>query len=328
MKLKVDAHLWCLGTYAERYVPGGYWETLEVGKQLEIMSRIDGLDGVFVFFPTPPLPADPVKLKQYLAEYGLKPSNLGVENWGDKRWKHGAFSSTDARTRRECIDMCRKGIDFAAAMEAESVLLWPAHDGFDYPFQAQYRDGWKYLVDTIREIGEYNPSMKMAVEYKSKDPRQKQYVSNVGKLMMLLNDVNLPNVTGVVDVGHALMAQENLAESLVILDAHGKLGQIHLNENYKDSDPDMIFGSINFWEILEFFYYLNQTDFEGWSSVDIISAREDREKALRLGVSLIWTYQHLAERLLEHSQQIEDHLQGYHFTENMELMTQLLFPRP
>jgi hypothetical protein len=28
MELNVDAHLWCLGAYGERYVPGGYFEEL------------------------------------------------------------------------------------------------------------------------------------------------------------------------------------------------------------------------------------------------------------------------------------------------------------
>ena len=96
--------------------------------------------------------------------------------------------------------------------------------------------------------------MRIAIEYKSKDPRQRQYVGNVGKLMMLLNDIGLDNVGGVIDTGHSLMAQESLSESLAILDAHGKLFQIHLNDNYKDSDPDMVLGAINFWETLEFFY--------------------------------------------------------------------------
>ena len=40
MKLNVDAHLWCLGTYAERYVPGGYYDSMSVDEQLEAMSKI------------------------------------------------------------------------------------------------------------------------------------------------------------------------------------------------------------------------------------------------------------------------------------------------
>ena len=235
-----------------------------------------------------------------------------------KKWKHGALSCEDKNIRKEAIELFKRGIDFAKAAKADSVLLWPAHDGSDYPFQCGYRDAWKYMIETIQEIGSYDPSVKIAVEYKSKDPRQKMYVSNAGKLMMLLNDVGLDNVTGALDIGHALMAQENIAEILEIMDMHGKLQQIHLNENYKDADPDMIFGTINFWEILEFFYYLNKTDFNGWSSIDIICGRDDRAKSLEMGVKLIWKYQQMAENLMEHSAEIDANIKGYKFAGQCE----------
>jgi xylose isomerase len=325
MKLNVDAHLWCLGTYAERYVPGGYFDELSVDEQLEVMSKVDGLTGLFTFYPTPPLPTDPDKLIKKLANFNLTVSNLAVECWADRKWKHGGFATNQANIRKDTVKLFKEAIDFSKEVKAESVLLWPAHDGLDYPFQCNYRDGWKYMVETIREIGEHDPEVKIAIEYKGKDPRQKQYVSNVGKLMMLLNDVGLENVTGVIDVGHALMVQENLAESLVILDSHGKLGQVHLNENYKDADPDMIFGTINFWEILEFFYYLDKTDFKGWCSIDTIVPRDDRAQSLKMGVELIWRYKRMADELVEHSIQIDGNLKEYCFADNMELISDLIF---
>ena len=325
MKLNVDASLWCLGTYAERYVPMGYFDEMDLDKKLEIMSKIQGLTGLSIFYPPPPLPSDHDKLVKKLSRYNLKVSYVEVECWADRKWKYGAFSTNEDNIRKEVIKLFKESIDFAKAINADSVLLWPAHDGFDYVFQANYKDAWKNLVETIREIGEYDPTVKIAVEYKSKEPRQKQYVSNVGKEMMLLNDVGLDNVGGVIDVGHVLMAQESLAESLVILDSHCKLFQIHLNENYKDADPDLIFGTINFWELLEFFYYLNKTGFEGWSSVDIISARDDRVKSLELALKLIWKYKEMADKLSEHSDEIEHNLRGYHFVDNVNLITGMLF---
>lgn len=98
-----------------------------------------------------------------------------------------------------------------------------------------------------------------------------------------------------------------------------------MNENYKDADPDLIFGTINFWEILEFFYYLNKTDFEGWSSIDIITARDERAKSLELAVKLTWKYKELADKLSEHSEEIDKNLKGYRFVDNMNLMTDILF---
>ena len=326
MKLNVDAHLWCLGTYAERYVPGGYFEDLSLDEKLKIMSEIEGLTGNFTLYPTAPLPSDPDKLVKKLADYGLVVSNIAPSlTWSNPDFKHGAFCTNDDKVLKETIKSFKEAIDFAKAVKADSVLLWPAHDGFDYPFQVNYKDGWAKLVETVREIGEYDKSVKIALEAKSKDPRQKQYINDTGKALTLVNDVGLENVGCALDIGHALMAGESLAESLLLLDSNKKLYQIHINENYKDADPDMIFGTINFWELLEFFYFLNKTDYEGWCAIDIIAPRDDRAKSLKLGVKLIWKYKTLADKLIKHEREIDSNLKGYHFADNMDMITDILF---
>jgi xylose isomerase len=325
MRMNVSAHVFCLGTYPERYVPDGYFEEMGIERMLEIFSKTEGLDGVFQMYPPSLMPKDPDKLVKKLGEYNLKVADVFVEGWGHRKWRHGAYSTTEKQVRKEAIGIFKEGMDFAKEVKAESVLLWPAHDGFDYPFQANYYDGWKYLVETLQELGEYDRSVKIAVEPKSKDPRQRQYVRDVGKLMMLLNDVGLDNVGAALDIGHSLMAGEHIAETLVCLDRHRKLVQIHINENYRDADPDMIFGTINFWEILEFYYYLNKTDFEGWQAIDIISPREDRSKALQTGVRLMYKYKELTDRLTKHENEIDKNMEGYRFTDNVNLITDLLF---
>ena len=326
MKLNVDAHLWCLGTYAERYVPGGYFDEISLDEKLEIMSEIEGLTGNFTLYPTDPLPSDPDKLVKKLADYNLVVSNVAPSlTWGDPKFKYGAFSTTEDAVIKETIRSSKEAIDFAKEVKADTVLLWPAHDGFDYPFQVDYADGWKRLVETVQEIGEYDRSVRIALEAKSKDPRQKQYISDTGKAMAFLNDVGLDNVGCALDIGHAFMAGENVAESLMLIDAHKKLYQIHINENYKDADPDMIFGTINFWELLEFFYYLNKTDYEGWCAIDIIAPRDDRAKSLALGVKLIWKYKELADRLMKNEKEIDENLKSYRFADNMDMITDILF---
>lgn len=325
MKPKVSAHVFCLGTYSERYVPEGYYDELTIDEMLEIFSKVDGLDGVFQMYPPSLMPDDPVKIKEKLSNFGLRVADVFVESWGDKKWKFGAYSTNQENIRKEAIKIFKEGMDFAHELGAESILLWPAHDGFDYPFQVNYYDAWKNLVDTLRELGEYNPNVKIAIEAKSKDPRQRQYIANTGKAVMVLQEVGLPNVGAALDIGHSLMAGENIAESLVILDRKNKLFQIHLNENYRDADPDMIFGSINFWETLEFYYYLNKTSYKGWQAIDIISPRDEREKALKVGVKLVHLYSELAEKLLEKEDEIESNFRGYKFADNIDLLTELLF---
>ena len=149
MKHQVSAHVFCLGTYAERYVPGGYYDDLGIDEMLEIFSKTDGLDGVFQMYPPALMPDDPVKIQKKLSEYNLKVSEVFIESWSDRKWKNGAYSTTEKEVRKEAIRIFKEGLDFAKELNAYSVLFWPAHDGFDYPFQANYYDGWKYLVETL-----------------------------------------------------------------------------------------------------------------------------------------------------------------------------------
>jgi len=51
MRMNVSAHVFCLGTYPERYVPDGYFEEMGIERMLEIFSKTEGLDGVFQMYP-------------------------------------------------------------------------------------------------------------------------------------------------------------------------------------------------------------------------------------------------------------------------------------
>jgi xylose isomerase len=143
--------------------------------------------------------------------------------------------------------------------------------------------------------------------------------------MMLIHDVGLDNLAAALDTGHALMSFESLAESAVILARHGRLATVHLNDNYRDADPDLVFGALAFWDNLELFYYLKRLEYPGWLEIDITSGREDRIKSANLVVKLARKYEDLAERLLPKSEEIESNLKSYRFADNMDLISDLLF---
>ena len=325
MKLNVDAHLYCLGTFAERYVPEGYFDEYTLHQKLEVLSKIDLITGLNTVYPLAPLPEDPVRCAKLLDDYGLRVSYMLAANWLDAQYKHGAFSASDGKALKNSVNMCKEAIDFAKAVGADSVLIWPAHDGFDYPFQANYYDAWQRLVETLTELAEYAGDFRLAIEPKPKDPRQKILVNGAGTLLHLIHEIGRPNVGGALDIGHSIAAQENMANSLVMLDRAHRLFQVHLNDNYRDADPDMVMGTVNFFETLEMFYYLLQTDYEGWCSIDIITPRDDREKTLQLAARMTGMYYRMAEKLLARGDEFKGNMQSYAFTENMDLICEILF---
>mgnify|MGYP000862632454 CR=1 FL=1 len=117
---------------------------------------------------------------------------------------------------------------------------------------ADYRVAWANLTETMTEIVDYAEDMPLALEPKPQDPRQKMLVDSTRKAMMLINDVNRPNLGAALYVGHFIAAEENPAEACTVFGLHKKLVQVHLNDNYKNADPDMFFGSVNFWKNLVF----------------------------------------------------------------------------
>jgi xylose isomerase len=325
MKVRLMADAVVFDTYAERYVPSGYHGPISPEESFEIMSKIDGLHGMGITWPTDPLPDDPDKLVKMFENYGLKPGDCTVINYDDKKWRHGALVTTENNIRQENIKLCKEAVDFAAQIPGTKVMVWPGHDGFDYPFQTNYSVAWNNMVDSFQQICSHNPDVTICIEYKAKDPRQRFYVGNLGKMMALFNDVGMDNFKGVIDTGHALQCQESLGEDVVFLYEHKRLGIIHVNDNYRDADPDLIFGTIAFWDNLEFFYYLNKTDYDGTIEIDYQNPREDRVKSLKLAVDNIYMYKGFAEKLLENEKEIEDNLIGYRFVDNIELIKKIIF---
>jgi len=107
--------------------------------------------------------------------------------------------------------------------------------------------------------------------------------------------------------------------------AHFLKDMSHLNDNYRDADPDMIFGTLAFWDNLEMFYYLKKINYSGWHEIDITSPRDDRIKSMNLVVKMVRKYEELAEILIEHSEFIDDNLKSYSFAGNMELIANNIF---
>jgi len=69
-------------------------------------------------WPTGELPDDPVKYKAFLANYGMVSSTVLINNFGDRKFKHGAFSTNETAVRRETVKLAKEGLLRRAAARA------------------------------------------------------------------------------------------------------------------------------------------------------------------------------------------------------------------
>jgi xylose isomerase len=296
-KYKIGSGLTPYSSCVDRFVPSGYSDALPFERQLEEAAKVRGLRGVA--FDYPYQFKDPVRLRKQIDNVGLEMWTVELGLYPDRKWKLGTFTSPDPNIRRDAIKMCKDGLDAAAELKAVDVLLWPGQDGYDYPFQVDYVKAWDLLVEGLVEIAEHRPDVKIAVEYKPKEPRAHIHVGSVGTLLYLLRCVGKPNVGATIDLGHSLVAGEGPGEAVALLARDRKLFQVHVNDNYRDWDHDLIPGSVCFWESLEFFYWLRRVGYDGWLGMDIYPYRENGAAALQLCVANTERLMDMAAKLLE-----------------------------
>jgi len=280
---------------ADRFNVNGYRDSMTLEEQFAAASKVEGLTGTGLDYPYQFQDAEQVK--PLLQKYKLSFATLEIGLYPDRKWKKGTYTAPDPGIRQDAIEMSNNALDVAAELGAEDVLMWPGQDGFDYPFESDYAKYWDLLVQAITEIASHRPDVRIAIEYKKQEPRANCYIRNAGTLLSLLHEVNMENVGGCIDLGHSLAAGENPGEAAVLLHRAGKLFQVHINDNYRDWDHDLIVGSVSFWETLEFFYWLKRCGWEGWYILDIFPYRMDGSDALQQGVKRTRFFLDLAAKI-------------------------------
>lgn len=288
MERKYAAVAVLFGNTADRYVIQGYTEPRTFDQMLADAQQVDGLTGIEVIGGWHINDDNQQEVVQKIHNAGFKLACVIPEIWANPKWGWGTFASTDPGIRRDAIDRVKVAMDLAASTGCNHVSPWFGHDGWDYVFQMDYLKAYDWIIEGLSECADHNPNVNISVEFKPKEPRMHILVSSTAKTLLMVNEVNKANVGVNLDVGHANMGYETLAECVTLLKRFGnKLMHLHLNDNYRYWDDDMIPGSVHTLEWIEFFYWLDKTGYDGWYSLDVFAYRE-RDKVAAARESIAW----------------------------------------
>jgi xylose isomerase len=278
--LRFSANINTFNACADRYVLSGYGQRQSSDDLIRSATAVPGLTGVELVGMWHVNDDNVEQLKRQLGDVGLAITCITPDIWASSKWGWGSFASNDPQIRRDAIGEVQKSMEWAKQMNCKVVDLWFGQDGYDYPMQADYQVAWDRIIDGTRQCAEYLPEISLVVEYKPKEPRTHCFIGTVGKTLLLLNQVNKPNVGAMIDVGHSLEAYEDTAESAALLDYFGhKLFYMHFNDNWRMWDDDMTAGSVHTIELLELLYWLDRIGYDGWYALDIFPYREDGIRA-------------------------------------------------
>jgi sugar phosphate isomerase/epimerase len=287
-ELRFSANINTFNACADRYVLDGYGERLTTDQLIKAATQVEGLTGVELVGLWHVNDDNLAEVQRKVKDAGFEVSCVTPDIWASGKWGWGSFTSNNPQVRREAIHEVKKSMEWARQLDCRVVDLWFGQDGYDYPLQADFGSAWQRLIEGTIECAEHVPEVNLVIEYKPKEPRTHCFIGTVGKTLLLTQKVNRPNVGAMIDVGHALMAYENAAESAALLHFFGnKLYYMHFNDNWRLWDDDMTFGSVHTIEALELIYWLDRLDYSGWYALDIFPYRENGVRAANESIKWI-----------------------------------------
>lgn len=283
-----------LGKLTDRYCRLGYKEDVDFGEKLARLSKLKYLDGV-EFSPRQVEGMETGEVRELLKKYGFANPAVDVDLTSEPKYKFGSITSKDAAIREQAANKIKAAVDFAVVLGTGLVNIWLGQEGFDYPFQTDYVKQWEYAVAALRECADYNQSIKLSLEPKPREPRNRSLIDTAETALLLAGDIDRSNVGLCVDVGHVLQCGKNMTQAAANAFLHGKLFHIHTNDNYAGWDDDMIVGSVHTMEFIELFALLKKINYEGWCSVDIFPFREDSFRAAEESILYMRKFEELAD---------------------------------
>lgn len=293
MKLQHSIMVGILDRYADRFTE--YQPPVSFETRVQQAASLEGAQGIEVVYPVDL--QDVEATRELISSTGLDVSAVNLNIKSDPRWRDGSFTSPDPQRRREAVEWLTTAMDLSADLGANLVTVCPLMDGWDYSFQVDYTNQWRWLKESFSAATSHRPDVRVSIEYKAFESRKRITVPDVATTLHLCDRVSADNLGVTMDVGHALIAGETPAMSAAMAKASDRLFYVHFNDNNRGWDWDMVPGAVHLWEMVETLYYLEKMEWEGWLAYDVFTKHGDPVAAFQQTIRAMEYLQELVAKI-------------------------------
>jgi xylose isomerase len=290
------AGIWMFQQFVDRYATDAYGPPVSTLEAVERAAAVGDIKVLDINYPFAGEDVTIAQVRETLQRTGICAQAVTPHLYM-REFQLGSFTNPDPAVRSKAVDLGKRAIEVAHQLDAKYVKFWPGQDGFDYPFQVDYRQLWDYSIEGVRAVAQTDPGMQFAIEYKEKEPRTHMFFSSAARTLLAIEDMGVQNVGIVFDLGHSFFAKETPADVLQSVSRRGKLVSVELNDNWRDWDDDMAVGSVHLLETLEFLSALRQIHWQGPLLLDQFPFREDPIRAAQASIRTIRGMEQLLDRV-------------------------------
>jgi xylose isomerase len=293
--MRFGAGIWLFGQFVDRYATDAYGPPVSTIEAIDRAGEVGDIEVLDINYPFTE-GVSVVDVRDALARNDIAPWCITPHIY-TREFQAGAFTNPDPAVRRKALALCEEAVGVAKELGAPTVKLWPGQDGYDLPLQSDYRELWRLSLEGVSTVAAMDDDIRVAIEYKTKEPRMHISFATAARTLVGITQMAREDVGIVVDLGHSLFAKETPADVLHLINDHGRLFTVEVNDNWREWDDDQPVGSIHLIETLEFFLAIRQI---GWTEpilLDQFPFREDPVDAARASIETMKAIDAAIDRL-------------------------------
>ncbi|MDQ5826164.1 MAG: TIM barrel protein [Chloroflexota bacterium] len=298
LDLKFSAGVWFLSPPASRF-HDRYAPVIEIESRLEIAARLadQGLKGMEAHYPNEINESNVETWRQFTRDTGIKLITVIPLLFYDKQFEWGSLSNPIPEVRRTAIDRTISALQLNKELDTEFAVVWPGIDGYENAFGMDLMAARDRFAQGLAEAMDAVPGVRVAEEPKPYEPRGHILYGTTpeGLLLGMTVEALLQNPENRrlieeghalcamnPEIGHMLMAYEDVPYAFSLVLEYGRLAHSHWNSqplgNY---DQDLNVGVLSPESLEAALYVLKMHGYGGWFGLDINPERMPVDVALR-----------------------------------------------
>jgi xylose isomerase len=304
LDLKFSAGVWFFapggGRFHDRYVPR---KSMEQILDEAAALKDHGLAALEAHYPAE-VNEDNLDLwKGFLKDSGIRLVTLVPGLFFDAQFEFGSLSSPVKEAREAAISRTKRTLELNLELGTDFAIVWPGIDGYELSFGQNHIAARDRFADGLAEAMDAVPGVRICIEPKPYEPRANILYGTTPEALLLCEKVeqrlgNKANRAILAEghalmglnpeVGHVMMAFEDLAYAFGLVMEYGRLGHTHWNSqpagNY---DQDQNTGVISPEQAEAALYALKMHGFGGYFGIDINPERMPVERALVINMNCL-----------------------------------------
>ncbi|MGC8826685.1 MAG: TIM barrel protein [Anaerolineae bacterium] len=298
LELKFSAGIWYFspggGRFHDRYTPA-----LDIPARLEIAARLKdaGLAAMEAHYPNEINEDNLDVWKSFARDTGIRILTVIPLLFYDAVFEWGSLSSPLPEVRKFALERTIRAFELNKELNTDFAVVWPGIDGYENPFGINFYAARDRFAQGLAQAMDAVPGVRVAFEPKPYEPRGHILYGTTAEGILLGHKVealsaNPENRRLLADghalvgmnpeVGHMLMAYEDLPYAFSLVMEYGRLFHTHWNSqplgNY---DQDLNVGVISPEQTEAALYVLKMYGYQGYFGIDINPERMPVEIALR-----------------------------------------------